>query len=78
MPSVGCPSQLPFKAVARKIDPDELVDQGEAAAIIGLGNPKGVSVYRKRYEDFPRPVIEKGRCLLWLRADVEMWVRSRR
>ena len=28
-------------------------------------------------EDFPEPVIEKSRCVLWLRADIEAWAKSR-
>ena len=60
------------------IDPSTLVDPGQVAAIIGLGNARGVAVYRRRYEDFPAPVIEKGRCLLWKRADVEKWARDRK
>jgi predicted DNA-binding transcriptional regulator AlpA len=58
------------------IDTDQLVDLSETAALIGIDNPRGVSVYRRRYEDFPAPVIAKGRCVLWLRADVEAWARE--
>lgn len=49
----------------------------EIATMIGLSNPRGVSVYRRRHGDFPPPVIEKGRCVLWLRADIEAWARRR-
>jgi predicted DNA-binding transcriptional regulator AlpA len=59
-------------------DPDLLVDANEAAAILGLRQRTSVSVYRNRYPDFPRPVIEKGKCVLWLRADIEAWLGSRR
>jgi predicted DNA-binding transcriptional regulator AlpA len=62
---------------AVKIDPAELVDTIETAAIIGLNNANGVSVYRKRFADFPQPVIAKGRCVLWRRQDVERWAASR-
>jgi predicted DNA-binding transcriptional regulator AlpA len=58
------------------IDPSTLVDPGEVADIIGLGNVRGVAVYRKRYEDFPTPIIERGRCLLWQRSEVEDWARK--
>ncbi|MFN6120408.1 MAG: helix-turn-helix transcriptional regulator [Actinomycetes bacterium] len=63
--------------MAPKIDPDDLISPEEVAKLIGLSNPRGVSVYRKR-PGFPTPVIEKGRCVLWLRADVEKWAASRR
>ena len=59
-----------------KVDPAELLDIREVAAIIGLDNPNGVSVYRRRYPDFPTPVVDKGRCLLWRRQDVEAWARD--
>lgn len=55
----------------------ELVDRTEVAAIVGLNGPDGLSVYRKRYDDFPAPVIEKGRTALWLRPDVEAWAERR-
>jgi predicted DNA-binding transcriptional regulator AlpA len=60
-----------------KIDPDELVDAAEIAPLIGLENPKGVHVYRRRYADFPEPVIDKGRCVLWRRVDVRSWAQQR-
>jgi predicted DNA-binding transcriptional regulator AlpA len=41
--------------------------------VLGLSNWRGVHVYRRRYADFPTPIIEKGRCLLWKRSDVEKW-----
>jgi len=63
--------------MAKRIDPDDLVSPAEVAPIIGLTNPTGVSVYRKRYPEFPTPVIEKGKCVLWLRADIEAWARGR-
>ena len=60
-----------------KIDPTELVNAQEVAPMIGLRNPGGVSVYRRRHDDFPPPVVEKGQCVLWLRSDVEEWARRR-
>jgi predicted DNA-binding transcriptional regulator AlpA len=59
------------------IDTDDLVDLAETAALIGLDNQRGVSVYRRRYDDFPSPVVHKGRCVLWRRQDVEAWARGR-
>jgi predicted DNA-binding transcriptional regulator AlpA len=64
--------------VANKIDPDDLIGPEEVAPLIGLSNKNGVSVYRRRHEGFPRPVIDRGQCVLWLRADVEAWAKGRR
>ncbi len=66
-------SQLRFSAVAPKIDPDDLIDSAEVAAILNLENRNAVSVYRQRYNDFPAPAIEKGRCVLWARDAVVAW-----
>lgn len=61
-----------------KIDPDELVDANEVAALTGLKNAKHVSVYNGRKSTgFPAPVIRKGRCVLWRRQDIEEWARVR-
>jgi predicted DNA-binding transcriptional regulator AlpA len=61
-----------------RLDSRDLVDAREVANLIGLTNPSGVSVYRRRYSDFPAPVVEKGRCILWLRSDIEEWQSLRR
>ncbi len=63
--------------MAPKVDPDELIGPQEVAPIIGLTNHRGVSVYRRR-PDFPAPIIDKGKCVLWLRADIERWAKARR
>lgn len=49
----------------------------KVAELLGLSSHRAVSVYRGRYDDFPEPVICKGRCTLWLRSDVEAWRRRR-
>jgi predicted DNA-binding transcriptional regulator AlpA len=65
--------------VVRLIDADDLVDSRGVADVIGLAQHQSVSVYRKRYPDFPAPVVDMGagRCLLWLRRDVEAWAAGR-
>lgn len=63
-----------------RIDPGDLIDANEAAEILGLSSPKTVSTYRARHDDFPEPVVTKGsgKCVLWLRQDIETWAaRSR-
>lgn len=58
-----------------KLDPADLLDAGEVAQLLGLARRQAVSTYRRRYSDFPAPVIDKnsGKCALWLRQDVEAW-----
>lgn len=68
------------RGVAPPVDPADLIDSHGVASVLGLTNPRSVSTYRKRYVDFPTPVVDMGvgRCLLWLRGDVEAWARGRR
>ena len=63
--------------MTKMLDPDDLIASDEVATIIGLSNHRGVSVYRVRHPDFPVPKIDKGNCVLWLRADIEAWARGR-
>lgn len=63
--------------MGRRVDVDELVDATTVAEILGLSARNAVSVYRKRHADFPDPVVERSRCVLWLRRDIEDWRRRR-
>jgi predicted DNA-binding transcriptional regulator AlpA len=63
--------------VAELIDPDDLLTAEALAELLGLASSSVISVYRKRYADFPKPRIEKGSCRLWLRSDVEGWTAKR-
>lgn len=61
------------------IEPEDLIDSHEVAELLGLSSHRSVSTYRIRHEDFPRPIVEKGtgRCVLWLRSDIEGWRTTR-
>jgi predicted DNA-binding transcriptional regulator AlpA len=65
--------------MAVRIDPADLIDAHGIAELLGLSHRSSVSTYRKRHDDFPAPVVDMGagRCLLWLRADVEAWSAGR-
>ena len=58
-----------------RINPADLVDNREVAKLIGITNPNGVSVYRKRNADFPEPRVEKRQTVLWLRSEIEAWAK---
>jgi hypothetical protein len=62
-----------------RVDPADLVDSHGVAEVLGLSSHRSVSTYRARYDDFPAPVVDmgEGRCLLWLRADIEAWAARR-
>lgn len=61
-----------------KIDPTDLLDAREVATVLGLSSKTAVTTYRGRYGDFPAPIVTKasGKCVLWLRQDVERWRRA--
>ncbi len=64
--------------MGRNVDLDDLIDSAAVAEIIGLNTRRAVTTYRTRHADFPEPVrsSEGGRCLLWLRQEVEAWARA--
>lgn len=57
------------------MDPQDLVDAAEVAELLGLRHRNSVSTYMRRYQDFPRPLVERGarRGRFWARADVQQW-----
>jgi glutathione-regulated potassium-efflux system ancillary protein KefG len=63
--------------MGRRVDIDSLIDVGQVASILGLSHKNSVSTYSKRYPDFPRPVVTFAdqKCRLWLRPEIESWVR---
>jgi predicted DNA-binding transcriptional regulator AlpA len=61
-----------------KIDPDDLLNARDVASALGLSHREAVTTYRRRYPDFPEPILAKGTCVLWLRRDIEAWAKMRR
>jgi glutathione-regulated potassium-efflux system ancillary protein KefG len=68
-----------LRIVTPTVRTEDLVDAQEVAELLGLSHRNSVSTYLHRYDDFPRPVIERGagRTRLWLRKDVVSWRQSR-
>lgn len=66
--------------MAPVVDTEDLVDTQEVSEILGLSHRNSVTTYLKRYDDFPRPAVERGggRTRLWVRRDIERWMASRR
>jgi predicted DNA-binding transcriptional regulator AlpA len=65
--------------VSPKVDTEDLLDTQEVADLLGLSHRNSVTTYLRRYEDFPRPIVERGggRTRLWARGEVTAW-RDRR
>jgi predicted DNA-binding transcriptional regulator AlpA len=59
-----------------KVDPSNLINASEVAAVLGLAHREAIATYRRRYPDFPKPVIKKGTCVLWLLRDIEVWAKA--
>ena len=61
------------------MDPDDLIGAAEVQAILKLSHPSSVTTYLKRYDDFPRPVVDlsESRIRLWVRQDIERWHEAR-
>lgn len=60
-----------------RVELNDLLNAAEVAAVLGLAHREAISTYRRRYADFPEPVMRKGTCVLWLRRDIEAWSARR-
>jgi glutathione-regulated potassium-efflux system ancillary protein KefG len=60
------------------VDTKDLIDARDVAEILGLSHAGNVSLYQRRYPDMPRPVVTlgRGRCMLWLRPEIEHWAHE--
>ncbi len=65
--------------MGRRIDIDNLIDARGVANLLGLAQRNTVSLYQRRYADMPNPVVDlgRGRCKMWLRSEMEAWMKSR-
>ncbi len=61
-----------------KVRTEDLIDARGVAELLGLSHPNSVSTYQRRYADMPSPIVNlgQGRCRLWLRPEIEEWVRK--
>jgi len=61
------------------VNTDDLIDAQGVAELLGLSHRNSVSGYQQRYPDMPRPAVSlgAGRPTLWLRPEIEEWLRRR-
>lgn len=59
--------------MAPLVESEDLVGAAEVAELLGLAQASSVSVYARRYSDFPNAVVElpRSKVRLWLRSDIE-------
>jgi predicted DNA-binding transcriptional regulator AlpA len=64
--------------MGQTVSTDDLIDAHGVAAVLGLSHRNSVSLYQRRYQDMPRPVVELsgGRTKIWLRSDIERWAKQ--
>jgi predicted DNA-binding transcriptional regulator AlpA len=64
--------------MGEQVDLDDIIGTAEVARLLGFSRPGSVNVYRLRHPDFPQPrKVLSDRCLVWLRQDIEEWMRQR-
>jgi predicted DNA-binding transcriptional regulator AlpA len=61
-----------------RVSTEDLIDAQMVADILGLSHRNSVSLYQRRYDDMPRPVVDlgDGRVKLWLRSEIERWAEA--
>lgn len=55
---------------------DQLVGTAEIAERLGVKRHQVVHDWRRRYPEFPEPVAQLRRTLIWNWPDVERWARA--
>jgi hypothetical protein len=65
--------------VSPRVNTEDLIGAAEVADILGLAHHNSVTTYLRRYDDFPKPVVDlsRSRVRLWLRQDIERWAKRR-
>jgi hypothetical protein len=59
------------------VDVDQLVGAEEIAERLGLSSYQRVHELRRRNPDFPAPVAQTKRTMIWSWPDVERWWKNR-
>jgi transposase-like protein len=62
--------------MGRTVDLDDLVDASEIARRFGVQRHSVVHDWRRRHDDFPKPVFATTRTRLWLWPEVKAWGHS--
>ncbi len=62
--------------MGRKVDVNDLVGAADIASRLGLRQVQTVHLWRDRHDDFPMPVAQAGRVLIWAWPDIERWARG--
>ncbi|RIK05406.1 MAG: hypothetical protein DCC49_12465 [Acidobacteria bacterium] len=61
---------------SHRVEVGDLVGAAEIAERLGIAQPQTVHSWRRRYEDFPRPVATLKQAMIWSWSDVERWAKT--
>ncbi|MCU1451950.1 MAG: hypothetical protein JWN46_96 [Acidimicrobiales bacterium] len=70
------PGRVASGLVGRRVDADLLVGTAEIAARLGFTHPRLVHDWRRRYPEFPEPVVRLEAGLVWYWPDISRWARK--
>ena len=62
--------------MGKNVDVDDLVGAAEIAERLGVKRPHLIHDWRRRYPEFPKPVVELIGILLWDWNEVQRWAKS--
>ena len=62
--------------MGRSVEVENLIDAQGIADRLGFAQRQTISVYARRYPDFPKPLGMWGRTRLWDWTEVEAWARQ--
>lgn len=62
--------------MGRRVDLDRLVGAEEIAERLGLTRYQRVHELRRRNPDFPQPILQLKRAMIWYWPEVERWARA--
>ena len=62
--------------VGKKVDVEDLVGAAEIAQRLGVKRPHLIHDWRRRYSEFPKPVVQLKGTLVWDWRDIECWARA--
>lgn len=62
--------------MGRKVDASLLVGAAEIAERFGLAQAQTVHAWRRRYSNFPEPVVRLQKAFIWYWPDVQKWGKA--
>ena len=62
--------------VGKKVDLIDLVGAHEIAQRLGVARPQVVHEWRRRHDDFPKPIATLKTALIWAWREVSVWANT--